>query len=110
MELKHIKETSCPVCGCAIVIRESIEVFDGKIRAHANGKRWEHRQFLCGQELQYIPNFGRTEVDIYNICKNNETYKTMEKNREEAKKELHKHIDSLNVTDNVKKSWKGWIY
>ena len=110
MELKYIREMACPVCGCTIIVKESIETSSGKIRTHCNGERWEHRQFVCGQELAHNPGARHTEICTYNVCTNNETYKAAQKNREEATKELHKYIDSLNISDSVKKSWKGWIY
>ena len=64
MHLIHIKDKSCPICGCSTIIKELIETCNDKIRTHCNGERWEHRTFLCGQEITYIPNFGRIELSL----------------------------------------------
>lgn len=42
MELQFIRTTACPRCGCAAVVRESIErdAFGKNILVHCNGGRW----------------------------------------------------------------------
>lgn len=74
MNLNYIKTNKCPVCGCTEVIEESVEtdcVTEG-IRVHSNGGSWEHRTFLCGMEIRYIPNF-RSET-MAGRCKNDPAY------------------------------------
>lgn len=65
MELTSIKTEKCPVCGCDTVIREWVDTdFDNtKIREHCNGHHWEHRKFLCGYQIGYIPNFMAEEKE-----------------------------------------------
>jgi len=86
MHLIHIKDKSCPICGCSTIIKELIETCNDKIRTHCNGERWEHRTFLCGQEITYIPNFGRIELSTYNVCTNNEEFKKAMIKRDVAKR------------------------
>jgi hypothetical protein len=63
MELLFNKQTSCSECGCAVVVKEEVEVgYSGVIREHAHGGRWETRTFLCGYACQYSPNFSRNET------------------------------------------------
>lgn len=59
--LKNIKTIKCPVCGCTDIIEESIDAnYDKtKILQHCNGTRWEHRKFLCGYRVEYIPNYSK---------------------------------------------------
>lgn len=69
MKLLFIKTERCPVCGCDIVVKEEIQYSNyenrkNEIREHANGGRWETRRFLCGHEIEYIPNFSKE------FCKN----------------------------------------
>ena len=37
MNLDHIKTEKCPYCGESTVIREDIEVYNGKVRIDING-------------------------------------------------------------------------
>lgn len=76
MKLNFIETDKCPICGCDIVIEESIETETGRmgIRVHTNGGRWEHRKFLCGKEIIYCPNFRREELK--GNCKRAPIYKT----------------------------------
>lgn len=65
MELQNLKTLQCPVCGCTTIIKESVDIstFNGReILKHTNGEMYEHRQFLCGMELKYSPNFHKEEV------------------------------------------------
>ena len=64
MNLKFIKTDRCPICGCSIVKWEWIESdIDGKsLLTHAYGGQWEHRKFLCGKEIVYIPNFSSEQL------------------------------------------------
>jgi len=84
MKLKSLKEEKCPICGCNTIVQESVDmdtIFDrNKIRTHANGGRWEHRKFACGLRLSYIPNFGKSEIDSYSVCRNDKKHIEKEKN------------------------------
>ena len=73
MNLKFLKGDQCPVCGCSVVCSEwvELEMSGDKPKTHCNGERWEHRQFACGLELEYVPNFQTTTVKNTNRCKNN---------------------------------------
>lgn len=64
VEINFIKTTSCPVCGCRTVVSESVEIDRDthKIRCHAHGGNWEYREFACGYEVHYCPNFHKEEV------------------------------------------------
>lgn len=64
VELRHVRTYKCPVCGCTEVVSETIETEFGtnNIRYHANGGRWETREFACGYKVQFVPNFGNETV------------------------------------------------
>lgn len=74
MNLNFIETDRCPICGCDIVTSEYIEPeCDRKsLRTHACGGQWEHRKFLCGKEVVYIPNF-RSE-QLKGNCENDPVY------------------------------------
>lgn len=110
MNLKYLKIDACPLCGSTTVIKEIIYTSNGEVRTHSNGERWEYRQFLCGQEVCYVPNFRDIELSKYNVCTENEEYKNKQIKRENNKRELLKYIESLDVDDGVKKAWKDSIY
>ena len=104
MQLNFIKLESCPVCGCKIIISESIEA-DDDVRTHCNGENWEHREFLCGQEVIYIPNFSDIELSTTRVCRNNPEYKEKELKEERARKELLDFINKLDVPENKRMYW-----
>lgn len=58
--LKHITETSCPVCGNGHIVAEKVNHFNQEISVHTNGTRGESRHFGCGMALEYSPNFRKT--------------------------------------------------
>lgn len=63
--LDFITTTACPVCGCQVVVSESVEVErfgDRTIRRHCNGGKWEYREFACGCRVHYCPNFMKEEI------------------------------------------------
>jgi len=64
---------SCPDCGCSVVVCERKDVFNGKIRQHVNGGKWDSRTFLCGRTLAWIPNFDK--VQLKDQCTYREEYK-----------------------------------
>ena len=101
MNLKHLKETSCPVCGDRVIAKEEVEMdrFNKKVRQHCNGQIWEKRTFSCGQTIKWIPNFSRSELDEYSQCRNDKEYQEKIKKREEALSLVKDYIDSLSDVD-----------
>ena len=69
MKLNFIETDRCPICGCNIVIKESVETeFNStKIREHASGGRWEYRQFACGCERDAFED-ELEEIKYYELC------------------------------------------
>lgn len=67
MKLQYIKTNACPICGCTEVVGEGVNTTgfnnNRRIRVHANGGRWESREFLCGNRVHYIPNYDKEEFD-----------------------------------------------
>jgi hypothetical protein len=108
LQLVSLREDKCPICGTHVVIEESVEVekygCNPKVREHVNGGKWEHRKFICGLVLSYIPNFGMTEINKYYTCKNDPTLIERNKKREELKEEILMFISqSGDVDDAFKK-------
>lgn len=106
MKLEYIKDMKCPICGTNIIISESIDTRSGEIHTHCNGERFEHRTFICGQEISYIPNYNSVELSKINICTNNDEYKTKVIRRHNAKNDLIIAIENLNVDENYKTQLK----
>ncbi|PYE51596.1 hypothetical protein HUB98_06155 [Paenibacillus barcinonensis] len=104
--LKHLKESKCPVCGDSTVVGEEIErdILSKTIRIHTNGQRWETRTFLCGQAINWIPNFSKSELDEYYTCKNNPEYRLKLEKRKVAVARVRSFIDSLNDVDDEYKT------
>lgn len=104
MNLRFIRDLVCPVCGCTTIVAESIRTdpMNMRLLTHVNGGLWESRQFLCGQVLEYIPNFERTQLSGHRVCTNNVTYKLEQKQIDESKALLIQFIDSLPLTDSRK--------
>ena len=89
MELKFVKAKKCPICGCDIVVKEYVETdIEGKnINVHTNGGLWEHRVFLCGADMEYIPNFLRESLG--GQCRNDSVYlENLRKEKEDKEKLL----------------------
>lgn len=101
MNLKYLKEMSCPICGDSVIAKEEIEMdqFNKKVRQHCNGQIWEKRTFGCGQSIKWIPNFSKSELDEYSQCTNNDKYKLKVKNREVAVSLVKAYIDLLTDVD-----------
>jgi len=55
MELYDIQEKTCTHCGAEIV-SETVRSM------HCNGHGFEVREFKCGREVAFIPNFMRVEI------------------------------------------------
>lgn len=109
MKLKFIKTEKCPICGCDVIINESVEkeLYSTKIREHANGGRWEYRKFACGCEISYVPNFSREEV--IGQCIFDPKKIEREKKRSTAKDMLYVEIDKLDVDKEFKSRLKDSI-
>ena len=105
MDLQFIKTTSCPICGCDVVHQEYVEIDDYSLqhRQHCNGTKWEHRRFACGQEIYYCPNGNREYLDkIHNTCKKDPALLEKEQKKAQAKENLFKYIEELDVDDKTK--------
>lgn len=72
MHLQFLVGDTCPVCGDTLVVSERLKIsrLGGETRVvrHGNGALWEYREFSCGQELEYVPNFSRTALSDYRVC------------------------------------------
>jgi hypothetical protein len=101
VNLKHIKEVSCPICGDSVITKEEIEMdrFNKKLRQHCNGQMWEKRTFSCGQSIKWIPNFSCSELDEYSQCTNNVGYKIKMEKRENALNLVKAYIESRFVLE-----------
>lgn len=92
--LNHVKTDKCPVCGCEHVIKECIETTsycgDRKIFIHTNGTRTERREFLCGFETIYVPNFKKENV--FTACKRDPELVARAEKRKADKELLTKFI------------------
>jgi hypothetical protein len=107
--LRDIRTIACPKCGCFQIIKEYVDVSNGKILQHVNGSRWEHRIFLCGQEISYIPNFRDEEISEINVCTHNHEY-IQRKNLEERElNKLKMYIDTLELNPNKRKYIKSLV-
>lgn len=109
MKLTYIKTDKCPVCGCTIIINESVEkeYLSIKIREHANGGRWERRRFACGCEIYYCPNFGCEEIS--RECSLDPKVIERDEKRNEAKNMLYVTIENLDVDKEYKTRLKDSI-
>lgn len=64
MNLTHVKTNACPVCSETRVVSESVKTSSldrNEILEHAHGGKWERREFLCGYEVEYVPNYREDE-------------------------------------------------
>lgn len=111
MQLAYIKTDRCPVCGCAIVVSESVEteINSDKIRVHSNGYRWEYRRFACGYETHFSPNFVKEYAK--KECSLDPKKLERETKRSEAKNALYVAIKKLDVDEEYKsRLWNAIIY
>lgn len=106
MNFCYLKVAVCPICSAAPQ-QEGVEVAwtDGgaKVRVHANGQRWEWRQFLCGYRVQWVPNFERVEAVYGHECRSAPESKAKQLKRESAAAKLKAFIDALDVDDAYKR-------
>jgi hypothetical protein len=111
MNLKFIKDEKCPICGCSVIIEETIEkdMYSNKYREHCNGGRWEQRKFACGQKIEYIPNGSIVEISKIYHCENDPKLKLMQNKRKLAKNTVNSFIDNLDVDDEYKEMLKSDI-
>ena len=100
MELNDIQEKTCAHCGAAIV-SESVR------SVHTNGHGFEVREFKCGREVAFIPNFMRVEVKRECPKAKSETKKTDK--RKQAFAALTDFIDGLDVDATWKKDVQSSI-
>lgn len=103
MNLQYLKGDNCPICGTNAVIEENVEVdrygSNPKVREHCNGGKWEKRKFICGQALEYIPNFSRTEASDRYVCQNDPAIIDKKKKREQARDSVVDFISKLTDVD-----------
>jgi hypothetical protein len=96
MHLEDIKDEVCPICG-------SEAIYEQKKLKHSNGHWNESRRFACGAQIDFIPNFMRSELSKLYQCKNDPDYIEMLSKRKKAKKSLQSYIEELDVDDDFKK-------
>lgn len=109
MKLNFIKTDRCPICGCNIIISESIEPdIDYKsLRTHSYGGQWEHRTFLCGKEVVYIPNFRSEELK--GNCKNDPIYIARLQKIKDDKIKLKKFCEDENIDESIINNIKFYV-
>lgn len=109
MKLNYIETDRCLICGCNTVVSEHVETeFNTtKIREHSSGGRWEYRQFACGCEIHYCPNFRKEKIK--KECSLDPKKIEREKKRGEAKDMLYVTIEKLDVDQEYKTRLKGTI-
>lgn len=90
MELNHIQENECSVCGA----RAKAETQENK---HCNGEWNESRSFGCGKKLSYSPNFRMTTA--VRQCPNDPKEAIILSKRKEAKEKLVNYIKKLDADD-----------
>lgn len=100
MELKEINESNCSNCG-ALIVSESVRSI------HSNGHGFEIREFKCGRELAFIPNFMRIEVK--RECPKAKSEQTKTKKRETAFELLVDFVEQLDVDKNWKDEVKSSV-
>jgi hypothetical protein len=100
--IQRIKTIACPVCGCAVVVSESIEVEIDRpeVRRHCNGGQWEHRRFACGYETKYVPNFDKESRS--KVCKTDPEVLERKRKTDELKESLMQMINSSDLPQYVK--------
>lgn len=100
VEIKSIKTYYCPVCGCREIVEERIEIFNGEIRVHSNGGRWEHRRFACGFQIQYIPNFGKEYTETK--CRFDPGELAKREQEKQTKADVMNQIETANCPEEFK--------
>lgn len=102
MELQNLKTLQCPVCGCTTIIKESVDIstFNRReVLKHTNGEMYEHRQFLCGMELKYSPNF-KEEVVVKECTEDPIVIARIQKEKEDKEKVLQ-FLSEHNIDDRI---------
>lgn len=100
MNLQNITSTCCPVCGCSVIVKESVEYNENDgIRIHCNGGRWEHRYFLCGGEIYFVPNFNK-EIPR-GTCKNDPKYLAKIQKQKEDEEKLTAFCEENSIDSEV---------
>lgn len=101
--LNYVKTSKCPVCGCNIVISETIDTEIGQERVleHCHGGRWETRNFICGMTIKYIPNFSREQYDEMS-CKNNPKFVELKLRKTKMYEDTETFINGLIQDDNFR--------
>lgn len=109
MNLKFIKTDKCPICGCNIITSEYIEpeINRKSLRTHACGGQWEHRKFLCGKEVVYIPNFRSEELK--GNCENDPIYIARLQKRRDDKIKLKKFCEDEDIDKDIVDRIKFYI-
>lgn len=109
MELRNIKTSKCPICGCTDIVSESVEtdVYNKRIRTHCDGTRWERRKFLCGKEIRYVPNIGGESME--GDCVNDPTYLALLKKQKEDKEKLLDFCDKNEIDKELTDRLKRYI-
>ena len=102
--LKSVKTIKCPICGCSEIVEESIEVScfnDPKVKQHCNGTRWEHRKFLCGYKVDYIPNYSREIESKNSECVYNPVVIAKKEKEEQDKERLMAILEDNNISQTL---------
>lgn len=107
MKLEYIKTEQCPICGCTEVVKEFVEHDGQTIRTHCNGTRWEHRQFLCGLEMCFVPNFMKETVE--KNCNNDPCYLARLKKAKEDKEKLLAFCRENDIQDAIVNKVKSFV-
>lgn len=61
MELTHIKDEVCSICGSGVTSEE-------RRNQHCSGEWNESRMFSCGGKLEYSPNLREVRPSAYHTC------------------------------------------
>ena len=99
--LKNIKTIKCPICGCTEIVEEQIETTcfnEPEIRQHCCGTRWEHRKFLCGYEIEYVPNYSKELVSKGSECFYNPKVIARKEKEKQDREKLVKILEDNNIS------------
>jgi hypothetical protein len=102
MKLEFIKGDHCPICLTTTVIEEAVEAdtfTKNKLREHTHGGKWESRKFVCGQRLEYIPNYRETQLSEGYRCHNDPVQIAAIENRKQVKQTIIDFINQMSDAD-----------
>ena len=68
---------------------------------------WEKRQFACGYEVSFIPNFNCEQVT--HVCRFDPEIETQNKFKEQAKKAILDQINAAECSDEYKNRLRSAI-